>query len=388
MRSTNGRCSVIVLVCLLLLIVLQALGSSGLSDLSNNSGASLFPAIAVSGQNIYVVWDDDSFGASEILYTRSADGGQTFSPPQNLSSNSGRSRNPAIAASGSDVFIVWDDDSSGNFEILYTVSHDGGQTFSLPQNLSQNAGRSVLPEIAVAGDNLYVVWQDDTLGNREIFYRRSLDGGRTFTTTSNLSKNSGRSLSPAIAASGSHVYVVWDDNTTGNHEIFYAHSSDGGKGFSAPQNISNSPSFSAAPTIAVSGSQVYVTWTEEFIPENYEIFYSWSSDGGGSFAPPRNISKTSAYSGASVVAAWDNDVHLAWIEGILIEQQGKIHVDYEVFYASSPGGGAEFTAPQNLSLSDGITVNPAIAISDGKIYIAFADDASGNFEVFLKILPK
>lgn len=388
MRSNNGRRQSVLLVCLLLLFVLQAVGGSSLRRLSNNAGASLFPDIAVSKNHIYVVWDDDTLGNSEIFYVRSTDGAQTFSAPQNLSNNSGRSRNPAIAASGSDVYIVWDDETLGNFEIFYTVSRDGGQTFSKPQNLSQNAGRSVLPDIAVSENNIHIFWQDDMPGNPEIFYTRSTDNGQSFTAPHNLSKNPGRSVSPAAAVEGSNVYVVWDENTPGTREIFYARSSDGGASFSAPQNLSKTPSFSAAPAIAASGDMIYIAWTEEMPGENYEIFYVWSPDGGSSFTLPQNISNSPTYSGLSMIASWGDESHLVWIEGILIEKNSKPYVDYEAFYTRKASEGGGFSAPQNLSSSEGVTATPAIAASESHIYIAWADDSPGNFEIFLSLSPR
>ena len=35
----------------------------------------------------------------------------------------------------------------------------------------------LIPSIAVSGNNVYVVWKDNTPGNDEVFCRRSPDGG-------------------------------------------------------------------------------------------------------------------------------------------------------------------------------------------------------------------
>lgn len=387
MRSGNGQRYLLLLVGLLLIFVLQGVGGSSFRNLSNNAGASLFPDIAVSENTIYVVWDDDTLGNSEIFYVRSTDGGQTFSPPRNLSNNSGSSRNPAISVSGSDLYIVWDDETPGNFEIFFVMSRDGGQIFSKPQNLSQNAGRSVLPDIAASEGNIYVFWQDDTLGNPEIFYVRSPDGGQSFTAPHNLSQNPGNSWSPAVATEEKNVYVAWDDRTPGNREIFFARSSDGGASFSAPQNISKTPSFSAAPAIAASGNAIYIAWTEETPVENYEVFYIWSPDGGNTFAGPQNLSKSPTYSGAPALAASTHNIHLIWVEGLLMQKNGKPYVDYEVFYTTLArnGSAAEMndfnSVPQNLSTTDEISVNPVVGLSADRIYVAWADYTPGNFEI-------
>ena len=48
----------------------------------------------------------------------------------------------------------------------------------------------------------------------------------------NLSSNTGVSFSPAITLSSNNVYVVWEDNTIGNFDILYRTSSDNGADFS------------------------------------------------------------------------------------------------------------------------------------------------------------
>ena len=41
------------------------------------------------------------------------------------------------------------------------------------KNLSNNGEESVLPKIAASGNNVYVVWQDNTAGgDDDIFFRR------------------------------------------------------------------------------------------------------------------------------------------------------------------------------------------------------------------------
>jgi hypothetical protein len=141
---------------------------------------------------------------------------------------------------------------------IYRRSLDGGTTFpNVIKNLSGNVGDSVNPSIALLGNNVHVVWTDNTPGNFDIFYRKSLDGGTTFPNViKNLSGNSGLSgFSPAIALSGNDVYVVWDDDTSGNSEILYRTSANNGDIFpSVLTNLSTNTGFSGGPAIAVSQS--------------------------------------------------------------------------------------------------------------------------------------
>lgn len=67
------------------------------------------------------------------------------------------------------------------------------------------------------------MWDDSDFGNVEIFYRRSIDAGMTFGPIDNLSENAGFSHFPAIAVFETNVYLVWQDqdSISGNNEILY-----------------------------------------------------------------------------------------------------------------------------------------------------------------------
>ena len=62
-------------------------------------------------------------------------------------------------------------------DILYSKSINSGASFGPIINLSNDAGISSNPDIAVSGNNVHVVWHDNTPGNFDILYKRSMNGG-------------------------------------------------------------------------------------------------------------------------------------------------------------------------------------------------------------------
>lgn len=130
--------------------------------------------------NVYVVWHN--FSNSEIFFTASRDGGQTFSSPQIISNTLGVSTDPQITSQGDNVYVVWRDNTPGNFDIFFTMSSNGGLTFSTPENISETPGFSANPQISVEGNNVYVVWRDTIpqTTNTEILFAVSDDTGLTF----------------------------------------------------------------------------------------------------------------------------------------------------------------------------------------------------------------
>ena len=236
-------------------------------------------------------------GTSIFCIEEGTNGGASFTDPtKNLSSNVGLSARPALAVSGNMVHVVWDDLAPGNRDILYRRSIDGGSTFpNVIKNLSNNAGASLNPEIAVSGNNVHVVWEDSTPS--DILYRRSLDSGNTFPNViKNLSSNLGSSFDPSIAVSGNNVHVGWSDDTPGNFDIFYRRSLDSGTTFpNVIKNLSSSGGDSEFPAIALSGNNVYVVWTN--FTSGFEILYRTSANNGDTF--PAVLTNLSANAGAS-----------------------------------------------------------------------------------------
>ena len=75
--------------------------------------------------------------------------------------------------------------------------------------------------VAATGDTVHVVWWDYRDGNWEVYYLRSLDGGSTWGPETRLTNDAGASQYPSVAVSGTTVHVVWWDTRDGNKEIYY-----------------------------------------------------------------------------------------------------------------------------------------------------------------------
>jgi hypothetical protein len=138
----------------------------------------------VSGNNVFVVWNEytNLFPPviADIFLTRSTDSGATFESVQNLSNNSGHSGTPKMLASGTNLYLTWRDNTGTGslFDVLFIRSTGSGATFSNVTNVSNSAGQSDEPQIAASEEgNVFLVWDDESPGNSDVFLARSKDRG-------------------------------------------------------------------------------------------------------------------------------------------------------------------------------------------------------------------
>jgi hypothetical protein len=69
-------------------------------------------------------------------------------------------------------YIVWQDNIDGNQEIIYTKRNTNGTSIHKPINVSNNIGISECPSITVSTSGIHMTWEDDTTGNHEVLYKR------------------------------------------------------------------------------------------------------------------------------------------------------------------------------------------------------------------------
>jgi hypothetical protein len=98
----------------------------------------------------------------------------------------------------------------------------------------------------------------------------------------------------AVSQDGNNVYIVWWTNRSGNWEVMFRTSNDGGATFGDKINLSNSPDTQSrtAEILAVGNNIVYVTWwelNENVHPHTNESVLRVSTDAGQTFGPVINL---------------------------------------------------------------------------------------------------
>jgi len=221
---------------------------SGATDITNFTSFDDKPSITADPNQagvVYATWqrsgaDCEGSGpcSSAIVFSRSLDGGQTWSAPSAVAPSSQRQEDARVVVLPNGALRLCYEESSPTSkpgpqgvpkDLEMASSPDGGATWSAPQTVTQV--RQFVPtdtsghlfdaqfDEAVTADrlgNLYVVSADNTSGASDtpstVNLRISRDGGSTWAQPNVIARPAGDAILPSIAAdSPGLVAVTWYD---------------------------------------------------------------------------------------------------------------------------------------------------------------------------------
>ncbi|TLZ74022.1 MAG: exo-alpha-sialidase [Methanobacteriota archaeon] len=207
------------------------------------SQGSVLGTIIAAGANgtVYLTWWN--FGSSNILFESSSDRGKTWSPIVHVNHRDGSASGgfpqyplPAMNVdpkSGA-IYVSWADSRNGNPDIYFANSTDGGKTWGTNHRINDNTDNSQQYMVDLAVDRagtVHAAWEDRRTGNWNIFYSNSTDGGRTWSKNVRVTsaETPGSYDRPgdyfAIEAGpNNYIYVVWTDGRGDDFDIYYARS--------------------------------------------------------------------------------------------------------------------------------------------------------------------
>src|SRR2546430_2688417 len=260
------------------------------------------PSIAVGSDGVaylaFAGWAGPTTG-TDVFFTKSSNG-RTWMPPVRVNNDATAfaQTNPSLALdSGNNISIAWVDGRSGNQDIWFSRSTNGGQSFSanvLVNLVTTNAQTEVRIAVDPVDSMLiHAVWTDTrAAGNPAIYYANSTDGGLSFNPSSRVNNDAGGADqgAPAIAvAPNRDVDVAWRDArsaATKGTDIYAARSTNRGATWIYPAtpwvNDDSGNVAQQEPTIAIDrAGTIYVAWTDFRSGPNPDTYAARSTTNGG-----------------------------------------------------------------------------------------------------------
>jgi hypothetical protein len=231
-----------------------------------------------------VVWSSKAGSATRIRAARWRPGDTTFAPASTVHAENlpGARGWASVAADGAGaVHVVWLDGRA--------AEPPGAAPRAMRQDIFQAVWRpdGSHDEVTVATDvcfccktavaiapdgTTYVAWRHIYPTNlRDIAVARSTDGGQTFSAPVRVSEDGWQIAGcpddgPALAVDDAGVlHVVWPTMVSGPNPakgVFYSFSTDGGRTFAARQRVDDEEGAAAHPQIAAGGGRVAVVWDQ------------------------------------------------------------------------------------------------------------------------------
>ena len=226
----------------------------------------------------------------------------------------------AIDRSNNTIYMTWtefDDygssDPADSSRILFSKSADQGQTWSMPIKINQVSGDCIdednttegaVPAIGPNGE-VYVSWA----GPAGLVFDKSLDGGATWlaqdTPVSSIPggwdfaipgiyRANGLPVTTCDTSGGPNhgtIYINWSDqrNGPGNTDIWLVKSTDGGNTWTLPEKVNDDPSsrqqfFTWMTIDQMTGDLWFVFYDRRnYADTRTDVYMARSTDGGGTF---------------------------------------------------------------------------------------------------------
>ncbi len=333
--------------------------------ISFDSVPSIETHMAVQGDTIHLLWFGlDTLGTltqSGIQYSRSTDGGLTFSPEQTLMSLQNALAPGLLSASGPFVFVTVLAAIDTFYGTVLLRSTDAGLSWESPRYLLPNKA----PECILATDSL-VFLHYGNFANTSFGFLRSTDAGSGWSVMA--------PFAPHIVAMARHGRALEGiGETVGEYgtEIGYYSALIDGNQWYGPDIISaDDITPSRLPSLALNeNGYLYAAWTD-----TGTVIMRSSRNDGLTWLPPERMSfrKNAVFSdisasGEFLGVAWDNDFGYG----------GAIHVRTSNDFAGS-------FCPIDSPTTGTRVGGPALQISGKQLHIAWSETEQGDEEIYYR----
>jgi hypothetical protein len=381
--------------------------------LNDDTGAEpqLEPFIAAFGDTLYSGWKDWRTTRKRIWATASTNGGTTWSPNLIIPESTSAYLNSSDVWIDTDRFgngyyatLPYNDPQSAS-DVSFTKTTDAGLSFAPQVTASRNSpGFDDKDALCVRGDTVYVAWDAGNVGR----FARSTNRGASFGAFINYGgANSVIGAIPQVSASGSVVYIMYENTGTGNN--MFTKSTNGGTSFgltsvaqtvSSNYNVPWSFSFAILPDFVVdrNNGNLYVAWTDSRNNTGYsDILLSRSTDGGTSWSSAVAVNEPGTVGDATLqfmpmlaVDPGNGVVYCCWYDTRNNSNQ------LDVYATFSADGGQTWTHPDTrMSLVSSTPLPDTLnrfsdyigaAASKGRGFFVWVDARNGNPDTYFNIL--
>lgn len=319
---------------------------------SRDSGKSFSPAVAVTPEPLNLDWGPDArpkiavdargrialaFSIfrdrafnGQVLATQSDDGGRSFAKAQPITADNESQRFEAIGFDNNGkLFAAWLDkrnrvparEAGKKYEgaaLFFASSGDGGASYSNAQMAIDNTCECCRIALAFDPSNRPVVvfrniFHGGIRDHAVIAFDAATPGEprRVAVDDWQIAACPHHGPSLAVAPNGAY-HVAWFTNSKARKGLFYAHSRDAGRSFSAPLAIGEAKKNPSRPFALAGARGLAMVW-KEFDGERTTVNLMTSGDDGETWSLPRVVAGTADSSDHPLLVTDGRKTYLSWM---------------------------------------------------------------------------
>lgn len=293
------------------------------------------PKIIVQEQNVFLSWTLKTSPrfTGEIRFSRSTDGGETFSEPRTINDDNlftGHRFESLFLTEAGDLYLTWIDkrdlEAAGDkgeeysgAAVYYAVSEDGGASFSENYRVANHSCECCRIAIAPRGpENIAILW-------RQIFGETTRDHaiavltpeGQTLETHRasydewqiNACPHHGPTMIQSSADSDAY-HMSWFSNGDRHQGVYYGRFDFAANQPELVRQVDGNPG-AGHPNLAELNDTVYLVW-KGFDGQRSLVQLITSTDDGASWSEPSILAVTSQGSDHPLLVTHAGGVYLSW----------------------------------------------------------------------------
>lgn len=225
-----------------------------------------------------------------------------------------------------------------DYEIYYKISSDYGATWSNDTQLTTNLSDDIAPSIIqLMNGTIFVVWHSDRTGNTDIFYKTSSDGGALWSNAKQLTTDPNSDRSPSVTQTkDGRIWVAWHSNRLGDNEVIYKVYD--GLSWSNHERLTSNTNEDTGPSILQTlDGTMWLFWSSRVpdIGQTSDLYYKTSSDNGTTWTERVQFT-TDPYDDAwpSITQTNDTKIWVVWASNRADQPYGN----WDIWYQTSLAG--------------------------------------------------
>ncbi|WP_148702912.1 sialidase family protein [Nitrosopumilus piranensis] len=254
------------------------------------------------------------------------------------------SNDPNIAVNGNDAYVVWLESNHPSFGDVYFTKVIDGKTIQESINITNGTSFYPRPQIHVYGNNVYLLWEDRNSedGDDQIFFAKSNDDGKTFSKPKSIPQNNQSIFRPASVQQVNDIVYVFGSNwdrATKQNSIIVMTSNDFGDTFSEPTVVFNHEQSDQEITVKMYEDTIYILSDDRNDFDEKGSLYLRKILPNGKLTEIVNVNGGKTSVTHPQFAVFEENVYVSWRERVFEKGDGGITERwYQVFTKSHDGG--------------------------------------------------